>query len=144
MHLIPFTVEIPDDKVDKNLKYKLKRELTGILNWAVEGVIKWQREGLEMPKAVMDAVKEYKSEMDVISAFLEDCTIQGPGETKASELYKAYADWAEENGEYKMSNTMFGKEVAIRYERVKRRDGWFYQGIRLNNDSKPYQINWNN
>ena len=97
-----------------------------------------------MPSAVEDAVKEYKSEMDVISAFLEDCIIQGPGETKASELYKAYADWAEENGEYKMSNTMFGKEVGLRYERVKRRDGWFYQGLRLNDDSKPYQINWNN
>lgn len=143
MHLIPFTVQISDDKVDKNLKYKLKKELTGILNWAVEGCIKWQREGLKMPAAVMDAVKEYKSEMDVISAFLEDCTIQGPGEVKASELYKAYAEWAEQNGEYKMSNTMFGKEVAIRYERIKRRDGWYYQGLRLEDGMKPYAINWN-
>ncbi len=144
MHLIPFTVQIPDDKVDKNLKYKLKKELTGILNWAVEGCIKWQKEGLTMPGAVEDAVKEYKSEMDVISAFLEDCTSQGPGEVKASELYRAYADWAEQNGEYKMSNTMFGKEVGMRYERRKTMHGWFYQGIRLNNESKPYQVNWNN
>lgn len=132
MHLIPFTVEIPDDKVDKNLKYKLKKELTGILNWAVEGCIKWQREGLGMPAAVEEAVKEYKSEMDVITAFLEDCTIQGPGETKASELYKAYADWAEENGEYKMSNTMFGKEVGLRYEKGKNGKGNIvYRGLRL-------------
>lgn len=144
MHLIPFTVEIPDNKVDKNLKYKLKRELTGILNWAVEGAIKWQREGLKMPKAVMDAVKEYKSEMDVVTAFLEDCTIQGPGEVKASELYKAYARWADENNEYKMSNTMFGKEIATRFEKVRNKDGIYYQGIRLNDDSKPYRISWGN
>jgi len=143
MHLIPFTVEIPDDKVDKNLKHKLKKELTGILNWAVEGCIKWQEEGLKMPRAVEDAVKEYKTEMDVISAFLEDCTVMGPGEVKASDLYKAYAEWAEENGEYKMSNTMFGKEVGMRYERRKTMHGWFYQGIRLNDGSKPYQVNWN-
>ena len=40
MHLIPFTVQIPEDKIDKNLKYKLKKELTGILKWVVDGCIK--------------------------------------------------------------------------------------------------------
>ncbi|HZX21284.1 MAG TPA: phage/plasmid primase, P4 family, partial [Clostridia bacterium] len=87
MHLIPFTVEIPDVQVDKNLKYKLKKELTGILNWAVDGCIRWQKEGLGMPEAVEDAVREYKSEMDVITAFLEDCTVRGPGEIGATEIY---------------------------------------------------------
>lgn len=141
MHLIPFTVQIPDEKVDKNLKYKLKQELTGILNWAVEGCIKWQREGLKMPKAVEDAVKEYKSEMDVITAFTEDCTTQGPGEVKASDLYKAYATWADENNEYKMSNTKFGKEISLRFNKVRGRNGVMYEGLRLNEDHKPYGIN---
>ncbi len=132
MHLIPFTVEIPDNKVDKNLKYKLKKELTGILNWAVEGCIRWQREGLKMPTAVEDAVKEYKSEMDVISAFLEDCTIQGPGEIRSSDLYHAYSDWADENNEFKMSKTMFGKELSLRYEKGKNGKGYIiYRGLRL-------------
>lgn len=142
MHLIPFTVQIPDDKVDKNLKYKLKKELTGILNWAVEGALKWHREGLKMPNAVQEAVKEYKSEMDVISAFLEQCTVRGIGEVKASELYKAYTNWADENNEYKMSNTKFGKEVSLRFNKVKNRDGLYYQGLRLDDDSKPYQISY--
>lgn len=143
MHLIPFTVQIPDDKVDKNLKYKLKKELTGILNWAVEGCIKWQREGLKMPSAVEDAVKEYKSEMDVITAFIEECTTQGPGEVKASDLYKTYVEWAEQNGEYKMSNTMFGKEVSLRFQKGRGRNGIVYQGLRLNDENKPYKVNWN-
>lgn len=93
-----------------------------------------------MPTAVEDAVKEYKSEMDVISAFLEECTIQGPGEVKASELYRAYADWAEENGEYKMSNTMFGKEVGLRYEKRKTGGVNVYQGIRLSAEYEEYQL----
>lgn len=140
MHLIPFTVEIPENKVDKNLKYKLKKELTGILNWAVEGAIKWQKEGLKMPKAVLEAVKEYKSEMDVVTAFLEECTVMGPGEVKASELYKIYAKWADENNEYKMSSTMFGKEIGLRFEKVKNRDGLYYQGLRLLEENKPYNV----
>ena len=142
MHLIPFTVQVPDEKVDKNLKYKLKKELSGILNWAVEGCIKWQREELEMPEAVKEAVKEYQSEMDVISAFLDECTERGPGEIKASELYKAYTHWADENNEYKMSNTRFGKEIALRYEKVRNRSGFVYQGLRLNADYEPYQISY--
>ena len=39
MNLIPFTIQIPDHKKDKNLKYKLKRESVGILNWIVEGCL---------------------------------------------------------------------------------------------------------
>ena len=143
MHLIPFTVEIPDNKVDKNLKYKLKRELTGILNWAVEGAIKWQREGLKMPKAVMNAVKEYKSEMDVVTAFLEDCTIQGPGEVKSSELYKAYVDWADANNEYKMSKTMFGKELSLRFDKGKSNGVIVYRGLRLMTDNAFFKTNYN-
>ena len=138
MHLIPFTVQIPENKVDKNLKYKLKKELTGILKWAVDGCIRWQREGLEMPDAVKEAVKEYQNEMDVISAFLEECILTGPGEVKASDLYKAYTNWADENNEYKMKNTMFGTEISLRYTKKKKSDGWYYQGIRL---TEEYQQN---
>ena len=143
MHLIPFTVSIPDEKVDKNLKYKLKKELTGILNWAVEGCIKWQKEGLKIPKAVEDAVKEYKSEMDVVTNFLENCTTLGPGETGASEVYTAYKDWATDNGEYVMSNTMFGKELSLRFEKRRLSGGIFYEGLKLNKEFTPYGINYN-
>ena len=134
MHMVPFTVQIEEDQVDKNLKYKLRKELTGIMKWAVDGCLKWQREGLEMPSKVQEAVKEYRSEMDVISAFLEVCVETGHGETKSSELYKVYAAWANENNEYKMSNTKFGTEMQLRFERVKKKDGNYYQDISLISD----------
>lgn len=143
LHLIPFTVQIPEEKVDKNLKYKLQQEYTGILTWAFEGCLLWQREGLGMPMAVEDAISEYKSEMDVISAFLEECTVRGPGEVKARDLYNAYANWADENNEYKMSNTKFGKEISLRLSRIKRPDCNYYSGIRILEGQKPYRINLN-
>lgn len=141
MHLIPFTVQIPDEKVDKNLKYKLKKELTGVLNWAVEGCIKWQKEGLKMPQAVEDAVKEYKSEMDVITAFLEDRTVMGPGEVASGDLYKTYVEWTAENNEYKMSNTMFGKEVSLRFSKGQNSKGRvIYKGLRLTNKPAYHKV----
>ena len=135
MHLIPFTVQIPEDKVDKGLKYKLRKELPGILKWAVDGCMIWQREGLDMPAAVSNAVNEYKNEMDVISAFLGECTLKGPGETRSSELYSAYTDWADENNEYKMSSRKFGLELTQRFDKGQNRTGQtIYKGIRLIND----------
>lgn len=130
IHIIPFTVSIPVEKVDRRLKYKLREELPDILAWAVEGCRIWQSEGLRMPKAVLDAVQEYRHEMDVISAFTDACCIVG-GEVKSSQLYAVYSEWTAENNEYRMSSTKFGVEVAKRFERVKKRDGLYYSGITL-------------
>ena len=134
IHIIPFTVSIPVEKVDRRLKYKLRDELPDILAWAVEGCRIWQTEGLRMPKAVLDAVQEYRHEMDVISAFTDACCVEG-GEVKASQLYTVYSEWAGENNEYRMSSTKFGTEMAKRFERVKKRDGWYYKNIQLSEDT---------
>ncbi len=93
-----------------------------------------------MPKAVLDAVREYQHEMDVISAFTDACCVVGQGEVKSSQLYAAYAKWAEENNEYRMSSTKFGVEVCKRFEKVKKRDGLFYRGISLDSDSYSISI----
>ncbi|MBQ8921038.1 MAG: hypothetical protein IJ060_02630 [Oscillospiraceae bacterium] len=140
IHLIPFEVQIPLDKVDKHLKYKLVKEAEGILKWAVEGCLKWQNEGLTMPQKVLEAVREYQHEMDVISAFLDACCITGEGETKASKLYAVYAKWADEHNEYKMSSTKFGTEL-MRKDFIGRRMGRdgcrYYTGVAL--DKTEYQ-----
>lgn len=134
IHLIPFEVQIPSDKVDKKLKYKLAKEADGILKWAVQGCLKWQNDGLRMPQKVLDAVREYQHEMDVVSAFLDACCVTGEGETKASKLYAVYASWADENNEYKMSSTKFGTEL-MRKDFIGRkmgRDGCrYYTGVAL-------------
>ena len=114
--MIPFTVQIPQEKVDRNLKYKLQAELPAIFRWAVEGCLLYQQEGLTMPKAVSDCVKEYRKEMDVISAFIDDrCELKNS--VKASVLYAVYSKWTEENNEYRMSSTKFGVEMSKRFEK---------------------------
>ena len=130
IHMIPFTVAIPDDKVDKNLSHKLKAEMTAIFRWCLDGCALWQQEGLKMPRAVLDMVREYRREMDVISAFLNDCC-QDSGSVAAKTLYACYCKWAEHNNEYCMSNTKFGIEIAKRYERIKCRNRFVYNGVSI-------------
>ena len=73
IHLIPFTVEIPKEKQDKNLKEKLIVELPGIMNWALAGCDDWLRNGLFYPEPVIEATGKYKSEMDILGDFITDC-----------------------------------------------------------------------
>lgn len=133
IHMIPFDVQIPEDKVDKNLTHKLKAEMTGIFKWCIDGCLMWQREGLQMPAAVLKSVREYRREMDVISAFIEDkCTLEGT--VQASTLYAAYVSWADSNNEYCMSNTKFSTELAKRFEKIKGRNYNYFTGISIRSE----------
>lgn len=83
-----------------------------------------------MPLAVLNSVREYRREMDVISAFLGD-ECRESGTVAAKTLYAAYCKWAERNNEYCMSNTKFGIEIGKRYKKVKTMKGAYYNGVSL-------------
>ncbi|MDR1706200.1 MAG: DUF5906 domain-containing protein [Clostridiales bacterium] len=141
IRLIPFTVRISDDKMDKNLRQKLKKEAPGILKWAVDGCLLWQREGLKPPAGVADATAEYKTEMDVLAAFLDECCETGDYDTQASDLFKAYLQWAKDNNEYEMTSTKFGREITKRFEKRTISGCNHYRGLRVRDSSIPYQVN---
>ena len=96
-----------------------------------------------MPKAVATATAEYRSEMDIIGAFINACCIDNPnGMEQAKDLFAAYAAWAKENNEFEMTATRFGREMSKRFEKKHTRGGWFYFGISLTDESRPYQVNF--
>ena len=137
IRLIPFSVKIPDSEIDKKLKFKLARESVGILNWAVDGAIKWQKYGLKTPDIVTQASLGYRKEMDVLTGFISDCCETGPGyESKGGELFQSYKKWSEENSEYSMPSSKFGAEMSERFTRVRGSQGQIYHGIRLVQDTR--------
>jgi putative DNA primase/helicase len=46
-------------------------EMSGILDWAVEGCKKWQEEGLKKPISVIEATEDYKTDVDPTSLWIE-------------------------------------------------------------------------
>jgi putative DNA primase/helicase len=114
--LIPFKVQIPESDRDRQLINKLKTELPGILNWALQGCLEWQRNGLGIPREVQDAVAEYRKEMDVLGGFLEErCIRNSRAVTPAATIYEAYTLWAEANGETTpLKQAAFGKALSER------------------------------
>jgi len=54
MKIIPCEYKRDGRAVDKDLTMKLKEELPGILNWAIEGCIRWQEGSLRQQQGVQD------------------------------------------------------------------------------------------
>ena len=133
--LIPFEVNIPAEKVDKNMKYKLRSEFPQILRWAVEGCRKWMSKGIEEPSCVLEATKEYKHEMDLLAGFMDQCIVIDytcDEKINANDLFRIYIQWAKDNNEYEMSSKKFFSEISKKLpEKGRNSRGVFYKYIKF-------------
>jgi len=94
MKLVPFNVIIPKEQRDRELEQKLMVELPGILNWAIEGCMRWQQSGLPEPKAIRRATESYRDENDILGEFLDHhCVIGNGAWTATTALYQKFSDW---------------------------------------------------
>lgn len=146
IRLIPFEVNIPPEKVDKQLKFKLFAELPKIMKWAVEGAIAWRNEGLKkLPTVVKKATDDYKKEMDLLQSFVESCVVitnESVQTVSATDLYNAYRHWAKENNEYEMTSRKFFMEMTKKLPEKKRLGtGIVYCGVSLNESVKAISFN---
>jgi len=125
LRLIPFIATIPEDRRDPLLPTKLKSELAGIFNWALQGWQKYQLHGFQTPVTVTAATSEYRQASDSIGTFIAECCEVDEIHTAASaELYRAYVSWCEEAGERARSQRDFGMRLAERgFESTRGRAG---------------------
>ncbi len=147
--LIPFTVQIPSDKQDKGLPHKLRAEFPGLLRWAVEGCLAWQREdSLGEPAVVSAATSAWRNESDPLAAFLAaECELGDGFKAEASGLFAAYQRVvAAAEGEGSMTSQMFGRRLKERGLVNGKGSGGvrFWQGVRLLpvGRSRPIDSEW--
>ncbi|RFU00644.1 DNA primase [Staphylococcus haemolyticus] len=135
--IIPFDKQIPINEIDRELTNKLKRELPAIMKWCVDGFLEWQRIGLSEPAIIKEQRDEYRTEMDSISSFIEECCeIDYKYRVSASELFNAYDNWAKRNNQHKMTNVKFATEVLKKYERTTIKGKRYYRGLKIAEDSQ--------
>ena len=139
VRIIPFERLFQGDNMDPNLEEKLKKELPGILNWALRGLQEWKQHGLKPPSEVVNATKEYQTENDVVAQFLEDETLTDEkSKIRTTDLYSAFIKWHE--GEYNgkpMTQNKFSRRVGGCISRKPEKIGsykWFV-GIKLKESS---------
>jgi putative DNA primase/helicase len=119
LHLIPFTLTVPPEKRDKSLSTKLLQERDGILAWALQGCLAWQRDGLKPPKCVVDATDEYFDEEDTIGEFLEEeCQQHSQVRVSVVDIFERWKSRADKRGEYIGTSRWLVQQLVRRgYER---------------------------
>ncbi|QXC61618.1 hypothetical protein KSP35_01855 [Aquihabitans sp. G128] len=112
-------------KPDPTLPAKLLTQRTAILDWMVQGCLEWQRLGLGTCAAVEAATADYRASMDVLGAFITDACEVAVGErVSTSDLYAAYANWANANGFRPWTQNAFSRKLKTRgFEPGKSADG---------------------
>lgn len=101
--IIPFNRHFEDHEQDKTLKAVLTdpENLSGILNWAVEGYRMFVEEGLEEPDDVINATAQYRQDSDRFSQFAEAWLEEGrdedyqPYEVSTKAAYRVYTQWCD-------------------------------------------------
>jgi putative DNA primase/helicase len=131
IHLIPFAITIAEDKQKPmgELLEHARREMSGILNWCIEGLVGWKHRGLAVPDVVKAATGVYREESDTVAQFIAECC-NLTGQVSSSDLYEAYQTWS---GTGAMSwrvfqDTLKGRGFQIRVGHYKKR---FWQGVSL-------------
>ena len=110
--LVPFSVTIPDEKRDNELKAKLKAEGPGILQWLIEGCLEYRRMGLAPPQSVVDATDEYFKDEDSVASWVEErCEVSVGLKDSALRLFASWRHYAEKAGLFPGNTKRFKAEL---------------------------------
>lgn len=91
---IDFPHEFRGSEKDPHLAETLEAELPGILAWAVEGSLLWQKQGLTPPQSIESSTHGYREKSDILAPFYQECCKFGETEVVADDdLYRAYRNW---------------------------------------------------
>jgi putative DNA primase/helicase len=122
---------------DTQLKAKLRLELPGILNWALDG-LRWlnKRGHFEMPKSSQESVRALEDLASPISAFVRDyCEVGANRRIEKEQLYGAWKVWCEKQGLKPSSQIIFGRGICALHPSVRPSHSMmkrYYDGIELN------------
>lgn len=108
LHVFPFDNQYKElkkgEKPKSNVKYmdttleaKLSSELTGILNFALEGLKRLKLNGWKLSecKRIEEIQDKYYQEANEIDAFMNQClSIRANCRAKSSEVYDKYTEWS--------------------------------------------------
>jgi len=137
VRLIPFTATIPEAERVNEYEKVLYPELPGILNWALEGLQDYQKNGMETPNVVLDATNEYRRENDSLEQFVFECCEMGKLKVcKNTELYDTYLSFCGMSGIKALSQHKFSPELKTRegISHTKNKYGAVWTGIALKSE----------
>jgi putative DNA primase/helicase len=132
--LLPFLEKFDGARADKHLADKLKAELPGILNWALQGCMLYQQDGLNPPQRCIDGAEAWRADNDPLAEFLKTCKIGAAFEVKVSDLFAAYEQFCRLEGVPQAVKSVRHFSILMQnhgFEKQSRMKGKYFVGIGL-------------
>lgn len=134
--IIPCEKVIPPEKRDADLSFKLSNELAGIVNWAIEGLIRLKSNNFKLSTAEdsITAVEEFRKRSDTLYNFVSENyeIVEDMGaRVSKKEFEDKYIQWCNEN-EFNAINKKNIKERvrAIGIDFSKYAGYWYYKKLK--------------
>ena len=140
LHLVPFNITIPKEKRDLDLAEKLENESGGIMQWMIDGVVEYNKHGLNPPQSVLDATESYFEDENTLQQWMEDCCSTGAENWETPTIlfnsWNAFATQA--NLSPRTNKELKSKLEAAGFQQVRNKlRGRHYEGIKANGDFIP-------
>jgi P4 family phage/plasmid primase-like protien len=144
---VPFDVEITDEEKDQSLTDKMRESnLPSVFNWAVEGLKRYQRQGLTTANTVVQKTEEIFDDSNPFFDFLNEfCTVdknvlgksnaektKSPYRQAPRPFYLSYQVWELEHGvQKKMSEKEFNLKMSQYFYRITLHGTRLYCGVEI-------------
>jgi putative DNA primase/helicase len=125
----------------KEILDRLRNELSGILNYALEGLRHYHKVGLNPPKKVIQATQEYRNEEDDVARWFEDCVEPSEeGRTVTKVAYQSFKEWFEDNdGGRPITQQLYSRRMgAMGYRSEKIGGKMLFLGIKVLQDNRTF------
>jgi putative DNA primase/helicase len=133
---------------DPSLTHRLRLELPGVLQWALQGLSRLHKRGrLRQPASSAQTISDLEEMTSPIKAFIsERCEFKPSGLIPASALFQEWRSWCEYTGYPHPGNIQsFGKNLRAAFPQIEttrpqesgKRDRRYYTGITLIPLSNP-------
>lgn len=144
--LVPWERTFLPHEQDITIQEKLKGELPGILNWAIEGHRRlYKNHGFTKSKKIDEANRAFHAQSDPASSFLgKYCDVATGSSISKDDLYGLFVNWCIEHSYEPPAAKQFSIAVTNKYgSRVKphrRRQGgarlWFWNNLRVQSEAR--------
>ena len=116
--LIEWGVKIAEERRDMKLDQKLLPELSGILNWMIQGSLALRDQGTRPPQCVLLATDKFREDSDYFGEFIKEKTISDDNATiTKAELFELYKEYSNDQGtpeRFRLSKRIVGKQLIDR------------------------------
>lgn len=139
--ILPFLKQVEETKIDTALLTKLQSEINGIIQWAVEGLLRLMSNNYQFTKSdtTQKLLNEYRKQSNNVIWFVDEyCELSLESSEYSKNLYQYYKKTCLENNMQPISQTKFNRSLEMEYGQnvIKMEDSnkrVIFKGIKVRN-----------